>query len=239
MRKIISILFILLISLSLFGAIKNELSKPVTLQAGFGNVSELYVTPISTQSQGFMIGMPFNIEDPNVQFLGNVTGNDALSIFGSGSGRIIADWNMLFNAPVDIKIEADNLMPTNSKVTYNGDGLSYSLAFSFTLSYSVGSSVESATGYIVYEGVNKCTYIWDYDNKKVYPEFNKAVSGNFAPFSEYLTALTRSDGLVGNVDGKVIFGFTSNSTNEIKNNSDNLPYGEYRGDVRIYVEAKQ
>ncbi len=243
-RFILLFLIIALITTSLFAvAIKNELTKPLTLQAGYGDVCELYVTPIAAQSQGFMIGMPFNIEDPNVQYSESSLGTDAAEIFGSGSGRIIADWHMLLNKAVQIQVSATPLKPSvDPQDDETTPFLTYSLAFDFTISYTDDNDgvLKSATGYIVYDGNNEATYIWDYDNRTVFPEFGTPPKNNYAPFDDYLAGLgVKDSSFVGNVDGHVIFGFTKDSTDKIQDEDTfaNFPVGEYIADVTINIKA--
>ena len=237
MKRIVALTIILALNITLFAAVKAELAKPVSLQAGFGAVSEFYVSTISSQGTLYLIGMPFDIEDPIVHFQSSTTGH-IIPGFVSESGRIIADWHMLFNKPVDIRIEADNLKPIAT--TYTGEGLSFSLIFSFTLSHTIGGNIQTAEGYIIYNGTEQSTYIYDKNHRVFYPAIATANPNNQAPFSEYLSnGLNIEDGLIGNVDGKVIFGFTREATEKIKNNPTELPDGEYRAEVRIFMEVKE
>lgn len=246
MKKIIISLIILIIFLSPATAdFATETTKRLILQAGYGDVLDFVVTPIAAQSQSFIIGMPFNIDDTYVQYTGSTPSNS--SIFGSGSGRTIAEWNMLFNTPVKVKIDAEPLMSNEMKKEHSSDSnyqLTYSLAFDCVLSFYAGNSLNTSEIFIVYDGNTDSTYIWDSTTKKTVPDaatMNDDKWDGYASFAELFKSYSNYDAsaYTGNAQGVVIFGFTEEATNKLnaENSYTYFPEDEYSATVTITLEA--
>lgn len=244
MRRITIIALILFISSSLF-AVTNELSKPVALQAGYRTVTEFYVSPIVAQKQGFLIGMPFNIEGNDVLYFGASTASDSsskLAVFGGGPGRVIADWNMLFNSPIDVSVSAESMKPVNGTVPEGAPELTFSLALSFKVSYITSDGIGASNGYIIYDGATGKSYIYDTDKNATYPSSISAAT-EVAPFADYLTELGAA-GLIGESEGKIRFGFTESATKSLTDKTNNeptydWPNGEYVANVTLTFTAKE
>ena len=67
-RAVLILTFMIVILIPSFAAWEPQtMSKPLHLQAAAGEVGDISVTRIPSQSQKYMIGMPFNIEDEYVQ----------------------------------------------------------------------------------------------------------------------------------------------------------------------------
>ncbi len=249
MKRILLILSLSLLCVSLFAyalptpsgstGYDGRTVKPITLQAGYGTVIDFSVEPIIAGSQSMVIGMPFNLDDGYIQYQGPTGTTEADSVFGSGSGRTIAEWAMLFNTPVKIRITADPL----KHVDETGDNsLTYFLAFECQLSFytSETGAYDSIIAYIIYDGNHKTTYIWDYEQKTTYPNFGAPYpSDNFASFKDLMEAHGSVSSYVGNAQGTVIFGFTEESTEKLKaaDTLTNFPGGWYHANVTVEVEA--
>ena len=86
MRKNTLVIFLLLLSFSSFGKEYSlEMTRRFSLQAGFDSAMDISITPIAAQSQSYIAGMPFSIEDGQVQYQ------------NTSQGREIARWNVLSN----------------------------------------------------------------------------------------------------------------------------------------------
>ena len=92
-KMVLSILAIILILLPL-SAVQTQMvtSRPLELQAAYGEVTALSITRIAAQSEMYMIGMPFDIEDNFVQY------------GATEQGREIAKWSILSNTKFKIQI---------------------------------------------------------------------------------------------------------------------------------------
>lgn len=125
MRKIMFLLLFVLASSvqSLFATYSSELYRAVQLQGAYGDVVSIDFDEIASQSQTYLIGMPFNILDQSVQYT-------------DGPGRIIARWSILTNTNFDIRlsIDADKL----HHETQSSTPLDFILRFTYNLSYYIG-----------------------------------------------------------------------------------------------------
>ena len=104
MRKL-CLIFMILISgiFMLYSEYAHQISKPLELQAAYGQVAYVSVTPLPAQGQSYIQGMPFNIEESYV--LSTVyDSNEKPIILGSENGRLIANWSMITNTKVKLRI---------------------------------------------------------------------------------------------------------------------------------------
>ena len=225
MRKILLtfILFIILSSMFL-GAVTPATSKAVKIQGASGSVLHVSITPLSTQSTSFLLGMPFDIEEDLVQY-GVMK-----------EGRIIAKWSMVANTRFNLSVKADLL---TSKNTY-GDNIHAELPYIMRVYYSFGyyvsaNEISSHTGYLLLNnetglgsiidesGAVESTVTWTTDKWFKY---------DFMPDNIY------KKGLSGSVDGNITFMFTEQSTKRISDYPDTVPAGNYSATVTIKLEAK-
>ena len=225
MRKILLtfILFIILSSMFL-GAVTPATSKAVKIQGASGSVLHVSITPLSTQSTSFLLGMPFDIEEDLVQY-------DVMK-----EGRIIAKWSMVANTRFNLSVKADLLTSEN---TY-GDKIHAELPYIMRVYYSFGyyasaNEISSHTGYLLLNnetglgsiidesGAVESTVTWTTDKWFKY---------DFMPDDIY------KKGLSGSVDGNITFMFTEQSTKRISDYPDTVPAGNYSATVTIKLEAK-
>lgn len=114
-----AILFTTMFTIMLVSLFCANKTKSFNIQGGYGTFAELLVEPIPAQTQAYIIGMPFNIEDNLVQY-GNTE-----------NGRMIATWSMMANTtPIKLKISGDKLM--------HESGTSEPLDYILTLFYDIG-----------------------------------------------------------------------------------------------------
>ena len=205
-NKLLILLMILFSPLFLSGAIESVKSESFKIQAGFGDVSEVYVTEIPAQSSSFLEGMPFNIEDTIVKYS------------NGGRGRTIAHFSVISNLNCKIAVDAENLKwesnPENPMANTPAE-LSYILNFDYNVAYTApdGSVQYSAndTGFSVAS------------NKK--GEGEPLFTGEI-PKNTYLSIM----------DGSISFMFDEATSNRIHNTPDDVPVGTYKGKVIITLE---
>ena len=225
MRKILLtfILFIILSSM-LLGAVKPATSKAVQLQGASGSVRHVSITPLSTQSTSFLLGMPFDIEEDLVQY-GVMK-----------EGRIIAKWSMVANTGFNLSVKADLLTSEN---TY-GDKIHAELPYIMRVYYSFGyyvsaNEISSHTGYLLLNNETGLGSIVDESGSvesTVTWTTDKWFKYDFMPDDIY------KKGLSGSVDGNITFMFTEQSTKRISDYPDTVPAGNYSATVTLKLEAK-
>ena len=66
MRKTHLIILLIFVLANVNAAYVHETTRHFDLQAGYGATSSINITPIPAQSQSYVVGMPFSIEDPMV-----------------------------------------------------------------------------------------------------------------------------------------------------------------------------
>ena len=225
MRKILLtfILFIILSSMFL-GAVTPATSKAVKIQGASGSVLHVSITPLSTQSTSFLLGMPFDIEEDLVQY-GVMK-----------EGRIIAKWSMVANTGFNLSVKADLLTSEN---TY-GDKIHAELPYIMRVYYSFGyyvsaNEISSHTGYLLLNNETGLGSIVDESGSvesTVTWTTDKWFKYDFMPDDIY------KKGLSGSVDGNITFMFTEQSTKRISDYPDTVPAGNYSATVTIKLEAK-
>ena len=111
-----------------------EFSRSFTIQAGRDTVASLEITPISAQTENYRIGMPFNIEDTQVQ-------NSVNGVPNLGSGRTIANWSLISNTNFDLTIQAEPLHYTGDQAEVGTEvpSLNYILTFFCNLTRANGN----------------------------------------------------------------------------------------------------
>ena len=97
------------------------------IQGAYGKVLEIDVEPLAAQTQDYVQGMPFNIEDSLVQY---VAPNDDGTV-NQQNGRHIADMSLISNTDFNIYIRADKLRSVNKTKDGNYAELDYVLTFSY------------------------------------------------------------------------------------------------------------
>lgn len=225
MRKfIICFASIIIISSFVVDAVTPATSKAVKIQGASGSVLHVSVTPLSTQSTSFLLGMPFDIEEDLVQY-GVMK-----------EGRIIAKWSMVANTGFNVSIKADLL---TSKNTY-GDNLHAELPYIMRVYYSFGyytssSEISSHNGYLLLNnetgsgsivnesGITESSVTWTTDKWFKY---------------DFMPDDIKKSGLSGSIDGNITFMFTEQSTKTISVFPDTVPAGNYSATVTIKLEAK-
>ena len=217
-------ILIIVISLMFISSISARVkTRSFDLQGAFGTVAEIDIEPVAAQTQSYIQGMPFNIEDELVQYNEVVddTGNREIQ-----SGRYIADMSLISNTNFNIFIRAERLRSVKAKPDSNHAELDYVLTFDCSLAYYTPSSGDIPTE-------DNIRLIYD----------TSAAGTNWLMYDIFEDG-TAFLGFVGSLNSPVYFHFTKEASNTIstaKNSADGgyetLPYGDYTANVYIVLEA--
>ena len=218
--KRIALLFILLSIIVSSISAKSyhmEITRQFTLQAGYDYASEIHVSPVVAQGQSYIAGMPFNIEDRQVQH--GVT----------EQGREIARWDVLSNTDFNMKVSGTKLQHVNADTgtvdPADDDGLDYYLTFTYTIGYvDAAGNPKSFTGEREYHSAEPSTGIF----------------GSLIPDH---TADAEKNPFIGGVDGSIFFVFDEASSERIRSVDSGNPYseaylpaGDYMATVTVVLE---
>ena len=218
MRRTSLILSLVLVLANINAAYVSEMTRHFDLQAGYESASAIHITPIPAQSQSYIAGMPFSIEDPIV------TGE-------SDIGREIATWTLLSNVDFNIVVSpgeyGGKMYPIDRATgepykkedgTYKYKGLDYTLTFRYQLGYVRGDSeYDAPVSLFTYESTNGRTV------------FNELTDGY---------TVNDENNFIGTVNGSIFFKFNDASSARIEDESDSLPAGDYMAYLTITLEDK-
>ena len=237
MKRII-LISMMIMSLAALNAVETnwEFSRSFTIQAGRDTVASLEITPISAQTENYRIGMPFNIEDTQVQ--SSVNGVQNL-----GSGRTIANWSLISNTNFELTIQAEPLHYTGDQAEGTDvPPLNYILTFFCNLTLANGH--QDAIEFSFDLNGNKCSTnhgeARPVSGESIFPtEYASSASNQF-----YFDLLNgESTGLeqgafIGSLDGTVSFKFSDDVRQE-ELASDTYPAGSYEALVYIRLTEKE
>ena len=237
MKRIV-LISIIIMSLAALNAAepKWEFSRSFTIQAGRDTVASLEITPISAQTENYRIGMPFNIEDTQVQ--SRVDGVQNL-----GSGRTIANWSLISNTNFDLTIQAEPLHYTGDQA--NGTDvppLNYILTFFCSLTLANGHQDAIEFWFDLSDGSCDTNHgsATSGSEESIFPtEYASTASTQF-----YFDLLQGENigleqgAFIGSLDGTVSFKFSDDVTQEALA-SDTYPAGSYEAMVYIRLTEKE
>lgn len=218
MKKTSLILSLVLVLANINATYVSEMTRHFDLQAGYESASAIHITPIPAQSQSYIAGMPFSIEDPIV------TGE-------SDIGREIATWTLLSNVDFNIVVspgkDGGKMYPIdretgepykNEEGKYKYEGLDYTLTFRYQLGYVRGDSeYDAPVSLFTYESTNGKTV------------FNELTDGY---------TVNDENNFIGTVNGSIFFKFNDASSYRIENEPASLPAGDYMAYLTITLEDK-
>ena len=210
----------------------------IQLQGAYDVALNMNITPIAAQTESYLAGMPFNIEEEFVQFQ------------EKSDGRAIATWNVLSNTKFNIYIKAENMVHYTDENYAPTVPLSYILTFSYNLAYpglddfdgsgSFWLRSGSAMGYGTDSTTTEISDAKPYESDTSFPagvtsedsfyKVNLFDSQSFEGFSE---------GFTGSVDGRVFFKFTAEASNALSNSAGEYPAGNYKAIVTFFIEGVQ
>ena len=211
----------------------HQMSKPLELQAAYGQVAYVSVTPIPAQGQSYIQGMPFNIEESYV--LSTITDENGKVIPGSENGRLIANWSLISNTKVKLRISVNPM----KHVSKNSSELSYYLHFTYLAGYTNagGDEIPLNTEYfnIPMKDNDPVTVVRS-DN----PDSGYANIYEVDPFAEVSADFSNEENMsyIGSLDGGIYFQFDGNSTQLIDSqranpDSTSVPAGNYTAKVLV------
>ena len=226
-KRLVSTIVFLLVAGIVFSTVNDtNTSKYFKIQGASGAVLRTTVSPISTQSTAFIMGMPFDIESDLVQY--GVMQN----------GRTIANWSLVANTGFTMKIKADLL---KSAGTYNNGAedvncyLSYLLKFTYNFGYfDLSGNSLSESGEFSIDNENG---IVKYKDPVTGSSTEKGLSADGYLGFQFLPSGIATHGLSGSVNGDIYFMFTETSSDTIKNHGELVPVGDYSADVTIILES--
>ena len=233
MKKIGVLLLSLLVISSVAFALKTEV-KTLSLQAGYGTVMDISINRIPAQSEKYIQGMPFNIEDPGVQYSSN---SDA-------KGRLIAYWSLLSNTKFTLKFDVEPLHhiddDSNLASVSEDNLLNFMLTFNYDISYGITDEESVSSSFSLNTEDLSITSDRDISSDGFIPER----VGNVCSFKiDLVKDLVNFDtaGFIGNLNGGVYFIFTQASSNALEDDSTaaKFKYGNYVSTVTITMEAKE
>ena len=230
MKRIMIFVLILLIATSLFAETKTSM---LQLQGAYGEAMNMSINPIAAQTESFISGMPFNIEEKFVQYNAN------------SDGRAIATWNVLSNTKFNIYVKADDMAPVDQKNYNPSVALSYILTFSYDLSYP-GAVFDGEGSFSITSGPND--HSWEKTSPTteisvVDETYGNNVSGTFYKINLFGdttllgSKLGAGEGYTGSIDGRVFFKFTQASSTALVDSADEYPAGDYKATVVFFIEG--
>lgn len=234
MKKLCLILMILISGIfMLHSDYAHQMSKPLELQAAYGQVAYVSVTPLPAQGQAYIQGMPFNIEESYV--LSTVYNeNDEPIILGSENGRLIANWSMITNTKVKLRISTT---PMKHVSNTSATALSYYLHFTYLAGYTdaSGDEISLNTEYfnIPMKNNDPVSVI-----KSDVPVSGYTNTYEVDPFAEITNFANDETSYIGSLDGGIYFQFDGNSTQMIDSqranpDSTSVPAGNYTAQVLV------
>lgn len=221
-RIVTSILIFSIISFCIFGA-KQVQTKKLSIQGGIDTTLFVNVVPLAAQTQSYIMGMPFSVDD-------------ALVAYDYGlEGRQIATWSILTNVPFTVSVNAEDLKHTEQEKS-----LPYYLCFNYSLSYyEIDAANPSSINSIF---VIKSTGNEDAGMPDAYLKYGTSeeiIHTN----NEKITLIPSADyssHLVGSLDGIIYFKFAQNTLSKSEGGDgllDSAPGGDYVAKVTVMVEA--
>ena len=218
LKKLLAITIFFISSLSLFAVNWTTETKHLAIQGGLQEVMHVSVEPIASQSQSYIMGMPFSVEDTLVQFN-----------YGQ-YGRLVANISMIANSKFKIVISAPDLAwNKEDSSTIDSWSLPYILTIESDVSYYTVNSVTPRNDNFVF-AVKSTTA------DEVRPSSHTTSTGiqitiyadnaDVSLFNENVDY----ESLVGSAEGKVYFKFANNAKIA------EAPDGDYTANVTIRLE---
>ena len=201
MKKIVTILLMLFISLMLFAETRTA---SIQLQGAYQSALNMSIDPIAAQTESYLAGMPFNIEEEFVKYSLN------------SDGRAIANWNVLSNTKYKIYIKVEDMFHVDDQ--NHANPLSYHLTFTYNLSYPEHlSQYDNAGSFLITSG-KSTTHNATSPTKIsiVNKSQNPQLTDNYYEVDFFDGMGDVKGGLTGTVDGRVFFKFTQDSTKAIE-----------------------
>lgn len=233
MKRALSIVLILFLSILPIFAIKTETTKKLTLQGGYSEVLNLNVSTITSQGVSDLVGMPFDIFDPYSQY------NRAADNPAYGE-RVIAKWSILSNCNYALSIEATPLKHVDQEQERL---LYYRLAHEFSLSYTnTSGELSQINGFYVFEPDETATDGSGKTSAFINGAYKFDSNGNGKiDFTEITSDYWALDGtFIGAVESNIYFGFTESTSEYLMADTwddTSLPDGIYEATVTINVEV--
>lgn len=240
MKKILIFLMLLhVISSAIFADTRTA---TIELQGAYGTALNMTITPIAAQTESYLAGMPFNIEEDYVQYMAN------------SDGRVIANWNVLSNDIFKIYIKADNMVYADEtpNTPYNPKTpLSYYLTFTYNLAYPTAEAFDGngsfylTSGEIMQYGASDNNTIISITDKEYVTSIGNQTASFYEIdlFGDAFGHVQEGAGFTGSVEGRISFKFTNSASKALLgidtiDTRDQYPAGNYTANVTFFVEAE-
>lgn len=206
-------------------------TRPIALQAGLNEALNISVNRIPSQSENYLQGMPFNIDDSQVQYV------------AGSSGRLIANWSVLANTDFNLTFTLEPLkrVVLSSEGEVDNPALDYILTFEYLVSYGISDSYIDSQ-FSLNMGDSTPSVIGKYVTVLDDVPVAKDANGN-ATFkiniTEGLTDGGTISSFIGSLEGGIYFMFTPESTKALAEDPYGGKYkaGNYRATVTINMEV--
>lgn len=200
----------------------KDMSKGFQIQGGVGSVVDIAIEAVPAQSQNYRLGMPFNVEDVQVQST------------NTGAGRKIAEWSLVANDSFVLGIKATKLKfdgtPTEGQ---DPEDLNYVVSFAYRLSndsdtqyFRYNTETQSAS---ITEGYSSRTNEVDTSDSemRIVDILGDRYSDEFF-VSNY----------IGILNENVYFKFTDSSSSIVDDDS-LVPPGSYSAQVTLMIRSPE
>ena len=233
MRRVFVLCFVLFISANVFCVDPYVNTRPISLQAGLNEALNVRVERIPSQSENYLQGMPFNIEDSQVQY---VEGSQA-------PGRLIAYWSLIANTDFNLTFTLEPLRHISSPGEVNDNPpLSYVLTFEYIISYGLsGNKIDSQFSLDMSDPPSvRGENVTVLDDVPISKDADGTTTFKINLTEGLGDGGTISD-FIGSLDGGIYFIFTPESTAALENDPDGEVYkpGSYLATVTINMEVAQ
>ncbi len=223
MKRYLLLLAIMLAAASIHASANSthQFSRPLMIQGARGAALTLDVTPIASQSEGYRIGMPFSIEDVQVQSTNKTT------------GRTLAYWSLIANTEFSIDVEA-RLM---RHIDHEEVTLPYRMTFVSDVSLANGNSEEVTFYFDLGSKSDPCGISLQ---SAPDPKVTKNADSTLYSF-DFLSGLDTGLGegkFIGSLNGSIDFKFSDSVTTAELADDDAYPVGQYQAEVVITLKEK-
>ena len=210
MKKIISLALLFAVLLSVISS--KSMTKSFQIQGFCDDIVTVVMEAIPSQTQNYRIGMPFNIEDIQVQ-------ND------QKDGRKIGEWSVGANAPFILEFQPEPL----KHVDGTSKDLPYVLAYSYTLAGTGHSNKDNSFK------INTALHQVEFENNGgdwAYDAGLDRYSVNIFGDSSIDTGA-----YAGILRGNIYFKFPSTITRDALADNTAYPPGEYSAQVKVWIKG--
>ncbi len=204
--------FLLAILVFAFSASSKSMTKSFQIQGFCDDIVTVVMEAIPAQTQNYRIGMPFNIEDTQVQ-------ND------QKDGRKIGEWSVGANSPFILEFQPGYL----THVDGTSKPLPYILTYSYTLAGTDHSIKENSFS------INTAMHSVEFSSSGGSGSYD--AGADIYSIDILGNSSIDTGSYAGILNGNIYFKFpTTISRDALANNTD-YPPGEYSAEVKVWIKG--